>query len=107
MKNKLDCLPRSAFFYAFELGAKQKYQVVSVEPSSRSSKSSSIVQLVLRGLSNKGLMKILLGIKSNGGRSIGDLFIKVFKIGISSKVFTVSTPFAISRLFLGRGTLGT
>src|SRR3954471_15704785 len=100
MKNKLDCLPRSAFFYAFELGAKQKYQVVSIEPSSRSSKSSSIVQLVLRGLSNKGLMKILIGIKENGGRSIGVSLLILFKKGISSKVFTVSTPLAISGLFL-------
>src|SRR3954469_5529984 len=55
-KNKLGCLPTSAFFYAFELGTKQKDQVVSIEPSSRSSKRSSIIQLVLRGLSNKGLI---------------------------------------------------
>ena len=67
-KNNLGCLPTSAFFYAFEVGTKQKDQVVSIEPSSRSSKGSSIVQLVLRGLSNKGLIKIILRIKSKGGK---------------------------------------
>ena len=85
----------------------QKYQVVSIESLSRSSKSSSIVQLVLRGLSNKGLMKILLGIKAKGRKSIGVSFINLSKRGISSKVFTVSTSLAIGGLFLGRGTLGT
>ena len=103
----MGCLPTSAFVYAFELGTKQKDQVVSIEPSSRSSKSSSIVQLVLRGLSNKGLIKMLLGIKSKGGRSIGVSFINLFKIGVSSKVFTVSIPLPIGGLIFGRGTLGT
>ena len=85
----------------------QKDQVVSIEPSSRSSKSSSIVQVVLRGLSNKGLMKILLGRKPKGGKSIEYSFIKLSKRGISSKVFTVSTSLAIGGLLLGRGTLET
>src|SRR3954466_5733627 len=107
MKNKLGCLPTRAFFYAFELGMKQKDQVVSIEPSSRSSKSSSIVQLVLRGLSNKGLMKTLLGIKAKVVRSIGVSFLILFNRGISSKFFIVSTPLAIGGFFLGRGTLGT
>src|SRR3954470_21637096 len=103
----MGCLPTSAFFYAFELGTKQKDQVVSIEPSSRSSKSSSIIQLVLRGVSNKVLIKMLLGIKSKGGRSIGVSFINLFKIGVSSKVFKVSTLLAMDGLCLVRGTLGT
>ena len=105
-KNKLGFLPTSAFFYAFELGTKQKDQVVSIEPSSRSSKSSSIVQLVLRRLSNKGLIKILLGIKLEGGKLVGVSLKSLFKIGVSSKVFTVSIVFAIGGLFLAQGTLG-
>src|SRR3954463_16518910 len=52
--------PKSALFYAFKLGIMHRDQVVSIEPSSRSSKSSSIIQLVLRGLSNKGLIETLL-----------------------------------------------
>src|SRR3954470_16003171 len=81
-----------------------KDQVVSIDPLSRSSKSSSIVQLVLRGFSNKGRIKILLGIKSKGGKSIG---VSKLKIGISSKVFIVSTLLAIGVSALARGTLGT
>ena len=100
-------LPTSAFFYAFELDTKQKDLVVSIEPSSRSSKSFSIVQLVLRGLLNKVLIKIVLGIKSKGGRSIGVSLKDLIKIGVSSKVFTVSTLLAIGVLALDRGTLGT
>src|SRR3954468_18404534 len=67
-------------------------QVLSRKPCSRSS-SSSIMQLVLRGFSNKCLIKRLLGIKSKGGKSIG-VSLKL-KIGVSSKVFTVSTLLAI------------
>src|SRR3954469_6468208 len=84
---------------------KAEDQVASIEPSSRSSKSSSKVQLVLMGFSNKGRMKMLLGIKSKGGKSIG-VSLKL-KIGISSKVFTVSTLLALGVLALVRGTLGT
>src|ERR1043165_7746812 len=50
-------------------------------------------------------MKMLLGIKSEGGKSIGVLL--KLKIGVSSKVFTVSTLLAIGVLSLARGTLGT
>src|SRR3954465_5549040 len=84
---------------------KAEDQVVSIEPSSRSSKSSSIVQLVLRGFSNKGRIKMLLGIKSKGGKSI--VVSLELKIGVSSKVFNVSTLLAIGVSALARGTLGT
>src|SRR3954470_9374021 len=84
---------------------KAEDQVVSIEPSSRSSKSSSIVQLARKGFSNKGRMKMLLGIKSKGGKSIG-VSLKL-KIGVSSKVFTVSTLLAMGVLAFARGNLGT
>src|SRR4051812_36176806 len=57
------------------------------------------------GFSNKGKIKRLLGIKSKGGKSIG-VSLKL-KIGVSSKVFTVSTLLALGVLALARGTLGT
>ena len=47
---------------------------------------------------------MLLGIKSKGGKSIG-VSLKL-KIGVSSKVFTVSTLFAIGVSVLALGTLG-
>src|SRR3954470_8589635 len=84
---------------------KAEDQVVSIEPSSRSSKISSIVQLVLIGFSNIGRMKMLLGIKSKGGKSIGVSL--NLKIGVSTKVFTVSTLLAMGVFALARGTLGT
>src|ERR1041385_4134416 len=52
-------------------------------------------------------MKILLGIKPKGRKSMGVSFINLSKRGISSKVFTVSTSLSMGGLFLGRGTLGT
>src|SRR3954470_12675665 len=103
----MGCLPTSDFFYAFELGTKQKDQVVSIEPSSRSSKISWTIQLILRGLSNRGLVKTLIGIKAKVVRPIGVSFLILFKRGISSKVFTFLTPLALGGFFLGRGTLGT
>src|SRR3954470_2548445 len=50
-------------------------------------------------------MKMLLGIKSKGGKSIG-VSLKL-KIGVSSKVFTVSALLAIGVSALARGTIGT
>ena len=85
----------------------QQDQVVSIEPSSRSSKSSSIVQLVLKGLSHKGLVITLLGTKVKVVRPIGVSFLILFRRGISSKVFTVSLPLAIGGSTLVFGTLGT
>src|SRR4051812_105223 len=52
-------------------------------------------------------MKILIGRKPKGGKSMGVSFINLLKRGISSKVFMVSTSLAMGGLFLGRGTLGT
>ena len=63
------------------------------------------MQLVLIGLSNKGIIKMLLGIKSKGGKSIG-VSLKL-KIGVSSKVFAVSTLLAMGVLAFARGALGT
>src|SRR3954463_13411156 len=57
------------------------------------------------GFSNKGRMKMLLRIKSKGGKSIG-VSLKL-KMGVSSKVFTVSTLLAMGVRALARGTLGT
>ena len=82
-------------------------QIVSIEPSSRSSKSFSIAQLVLRGLSNKGLVITLLGTKAKVVRPIGVSFLILFKRGIYSKVFTVSLLLAMDGSILVLGTLGT
>src|SRR3954469_18166983 len=48
---------------------------------------------------------MLLGTKSKGGKSIG-VSLKL-KVGVSSKVFTVSTLLAIGVSALALGTLGT